>query len=98
MRPARWSILLVTVAACLGDPVGPGVLTIATEDARVDTLWLGAPGEALPSQIRLRITDDAGRPLPAVAVTWDAVGRNAQVLAPSAETNSAGLATAGWLL
>jgi hypothetical protein len=86
------------VAACLGDPVGPGVLTIATEGAAVDTVWVGAPGEALPSEIRLRVTDDAGRPLAAASVTWEAVGRNAHVLAPTPQTDAAGLATAGWLL
>ena len=45
MRPAPGRFLLITVAACLGDP----------------------PREALPSKIRLRVTDDAGNPLPATS-------------------------------
>jgi hypothetical protein len=98
VRPAPWAVLVVAVAACLGDPVGPGILVVAVEGAGPDTVWLGAPGEPVPAGVRLRITDDAGRPLPGASLTWEAVGRDARVVAPSAESNSAGLATAGWQL
>jgi len=94
----RLPVLLLAIAACLGDPVGPGTLAIAVEGAGLDTVWIGAPGEPVPTGIRLRITDDAGRPLPGASLTWEAVGRNAQVLSTTEQSNSAGLGTAGWLL
>src|SRR5439155_11540586 len=58
----------------------------------------GAPAEMLPNVVRVRVTDDAGRPLPAARLTWEAVGRNAQVLDAAERSNSAGLATARWQL
>jgi hypothetical protein len=97
--PGRNTTLLVlALSACLGDPVGPGALEVTVEGAGVDTEWVGAPGEAIPGGVRLRITDYAGRPLPAASLVWEVVGRNAQVLAPASQSNSEGVATAGWLL
>src|SRR6266550_3343456 len=98
IRTRRGLIPVVVITACLGDPVGPGSLTVATDGASVDTVWLGAPGEMLPNLVRLRVTDDAGRPLPAARLTWEAVGRNAQVLDAAEQSNSAGFATARWQL
>lgn len=98
IRTLRRLVPIVVITACLGDTVGPGVLTVVTEGGAVDTLWLGAPGEALPTAVRLRVTDDAVRPLPGASLTWEAVGRNAQVLSPAIQSNSSGLATAGWQL
>ncbi len=90
--------LLLLSTACLGDPAGPGVLNISVLGAEVDTLWVGAPGEALPTAVRLKITDDAGRALPAATIEWEVVGRNAQVLTPTLQSSAAGVATAGWQL
>jgi hypothetical protein len=74
------------------------VLSVAVDGASLDTVWVGAPGEPVAAAVQLRITDDAGRPLPGASLAWEALGRNAQVLSPTSESNAAGLATAGWLL
>src|SRR6267378_8449799 len=88
--------LLLT--ACVGDPAGPGVLAVSVEGAGIDTVWVGAPGEAVPMAIRLHITDDAGRALPGASLEWEAIGHNAQVLSPTVQSDRAGLATAVWQL
>src|SRR6266566_3195315 len=89
----------LSLAACLGDPAGPrGELRVASEGAGLDTVWVGAPGEPLPMGVRLRVTDDAGRALPAASLTWDVLGRNAKVVTAASQTNSMGEATAGWIL
>jgi hypothetical protein len=90
-------VLALLITACLGDLAGPGVLNVVV-DGGIDTVWVGAPGEALPAAIRLRITDDAGRALPSASVEWEALSRNAQVLSASAQTDRLGLATAAWQL
>jgi hypothetical protein len=91
-------LLLSLAAACLGDPVGPGSLAVSTMGGALDTVWVGAPGENVPGGIRLRVTDDAGRPLPGAALTWEVIGRNAQLLAATAQTGATGIASAGWQL
>src|SRR5881396_2390422 len=61
----------------------------------------GCPGRGIGGHAvarRVRVTDDAGRPLPAARLTWEAVGRNAQVLDAAEQSNSAGFATARWQL
>src|SRR6185503_10093522 len=85
-------------AACLGDPVGPGSLAVSTMGGALDTVWVGAPGENVPGGIRLRVTDDAGRPLPGASLSWEVVGRNAQLQNPTTQTGATGIATAGWQL
>jgi hypothetical protein len=91
--------LVLILTACLGDPVGPGTLTVdAVGDAATDTLWVGAPGEGIPGGVQLRVTDGAGRPVPGASLEWEAIGRDAHVLKPSTESNPEGLATAGWQL
>jgi hypothetical protein len=90
--------LALLLTACLGDPAGPGVLDVAVLGVGVDTVWVGAPGEPLSTPIRIHVTDDQGRPLSGAALEWEAVGRNAQVLAPTAQSDRSGLATAGWQL
>jgi len=98
MRRIQASLVLaILLTACFGDPAGPGVLSVSVEGG-VDTVWVGAPGEALPTAIRLHITDDAGRTLPAAHLEWEALGRNAQVLSASAQSDGTGLATASWQL
>ncbi|HXG97668.1 MAG TPA: hypothetical protein VNJ06_11230, partial [Gemmatimonadales bacterium] len=91
-------MLIVFAASCLGDPLGPGSLTVAAIGGPADTAWVGAPGEPIAGGVRLRITDDAGRPLPAASLTWEAVGANSQVLNPVDQSNRDGYATATWQL
>lgn len=99
MRFAIGLAVSLMVAACLGNPMGPrGALNVVGEGAGLDTTWVGAPGEPVPTAVRLRITDDAGHPVPGASLAWEALGRNAQVLTPASQSNSTGLATAGWIL
>ncbi len=94
----KLAVLIVFAASCLGDPLGPGSLTVAAIGGTADTAWVGAPGEPIAGGVRLRITDDAGRPLPAASLTWEAVGANSQVLNPVDQSNRDGYATATWQL
>jgi hypothetical protein len=99
MRPRYAAVLLaiVAAAACLDDPVGPGVLTVTLEGASTDTVWTGSPGEALPGGIRVRISDEAGHPVSAATLLWEAEGRASSV-SGSAHSNSTGEAAATWSL
>ncbi len=61
VQALKVSLLLILLAACVDDPVGIGVVNVAVLGAGIDTVWVGAPGEAVPA-IRLRVTDNEGRP------------------------------------
>lgn len=98
IRTLRRLIPVAVITACLGDPVGSGSLTVATDGASLDTLWLGAPGEMLPNPVRVRVTDGAGRPLPGASLTWEVEGKNAELVSPVTETSADGLANARWQL
>src|SRR5712691_8706741 len=89
--------LALVLVACLDDPVGPSTMTVTLEGGSTDTVWNGAPGEALP-RIRIKIRDDAGHPVPGASVTWEALGQRSGVASVVAETNAAGEATAIWTL
>jgi hypothetical protein len=97
VRALQATILILLLAACVDNPAGVGVLTVAVE-GDVDTTWVGAPGEPMPRAIRLHVTDAEGRALSGASLQWEAIGRNALVLTPAAQTDRAGLATAGWQL
>ena len=90
--------LALLLTACLGDPAGPGVLRISAIGANIDTVWVGAPGEPVPTVIRLRVTDHEGRALASASVEWEALGKSAQVLDATPQSNAAGVATASWQL
>ena len=99
MRALRAGLgLVLLLSACIGDPAAPGVLNVAALGAGTDTVWVGAPGEPISTPIRIHITDDQGRPLAGASLQWEAIGRNAQVLAPLEHSDRAGVATAGWQL
>jgi hypothetical protein len=61
-------------------------------------MWVGAPGEPIPSGLAFRVKDPQGEPLAGATVTWEAMGRDARILSGSSQTNAKGLATAGWQL
>jgi hypothetical protein len=90
-------LLLLALAACLDDPVGPGAISVMLEGGAADTLWKGAPGEAMPA-MRVRVLDDNGRPVPAAAVQWVVSGKQAALGNVVSQTNAAGEATAVWTL
>jgi len=90
-------LLLLAIGACVGDPTGPGVLFVTAVGARADTVWSGAPGEPIPS-VAIRVKDADGELVAGAAITWEAVGRNAQIIYGSAETDAHGFAAAVWQL
>jgi len=90
--------LVAALAACIGDPVGPGVLAVTVEGAALDSVWIGAPGESLANPIRLRVTDGSGNAIPGSSILWTAVGRDAQVKGAVSISNAAGEASASWWL
>jgi len=96
VRYATVALALVLVA-CLDDPVGPSSMTVTLDGGSADTVWSGAPGEALP-RIRIKIRDDAGHPVPGASVAWEAIGQRSGVGNAVSETNTAGEATAVWAL
>jgi len=85
------------LSACAGDPTGPGVLFVTPVGAGADTVWSGAPGEAIPS-VAIRVRDGQGALVAGATITWEAVGRNAQILYGSAKTDAHGFAAAAWQL
>jgi hypothetical protein len=91
------ALLALVVVACLDDPAGPSTLTVALDGGSLDTVWSGAPGEALP-RIRIRIKDDAGHPIPGASVTWETAGQRSGVASVVTETNASGEASAVWTL
>src|SRR5437867_2836473 len=88
------AVLIVFATSCLGDPVGPGALTVAAIGGSADTAWVGAPGEPIAGGVRLRIADDAGHSVPGASLTWEAVGANSLVLNSADQSNRDGYATA----
>lgn len=92
------TVLALFFVACLSDPVGPGILTVRVIGASSDTLWIGAPGEPLPRSVRLIVTDDAGHPVAAAALTWESSGAGSVVAGASSLTDASGQATGTWRL
>jgi len=64
----------------------------------MDTLWVGGPGEPVPTGVTIRIRDMHAEPVAGAMVTWEAVGRNSVVVTGSLESDAKGLATAVWQL
>jgi len=89
--------LSLALVACLDDPVGPSVMSVTFDRGSADTVWSGAPGEALPT-IRIHVRDEGGRPVPGASVQWEAFGKQSALAEVAAQTNAAGEATAVWRL
>src|SRR2546430_10507143 len=101
MQPrARYAAILVSlgILACLGDPVGPSTLMVSLQGASADTVWAGAPGEAMPRVVRLRISDDGGHPIAAASIVWESDGVNSHVTSAATRSDSRGDAGATWIL
>ncbi len=99
MKALQVSLALTLLATgCYGDPAGPGVLDVLVVGAGADTVWLGAPGEPIPTGVSLLIKDAHGDPAAGASVTWEPVGQNAQILRGSEVGDARGLATAVWQL
>ncbi len=100
--PTRAPALLLLpflVAACIDDPTGPSALSIRTVGASPDTMWIGAPGEPIPTGVAIRITNlQNSEPVAGATVTWESFGPNGVVVHASAQSDAKGLATAVWQL
>ena len=57
----------------------------------------GPPNRELPQPVRVKVTDDKGRPVSGVTVTF-ASGQGGSVSEPSAESDAEGLAEVKWVL
>lgn len=89
---------VLALVSCLGDPVGPSGLRIVTLANAPDTLWTGAPGEALAQPVQVRVTDAQGRPIGGASLNWEVQGRGAGLLGRSTSTDVNGQAGAQWVL
>jgi hypothetical protein len=62
-------------------------------------MWIGAPGEPIPTGVAIRITNlQNGEPVAGATVTWESFGPNGVVVHASAHSDAKGLATAVWQL
>ncbi len=86
------------VAGCLSDPEGPTSLVMVVMGQPSDSIWVGGPGEPLPTPMRIHVTDGRGSPVVGALVTWTPSGKGARVVAPGTVTNESGDAQAGWVL
>lgn len=59
---------------------------------------VGEPGDTVPRDFTLSVTDSRGSPVAGVSVSWQVTGTNAQVLPLGATTGSDGRASARWRL
>lgn len=71
---------------------------ITAEGAALDSAWTGAPGEPIPSGVRLRVTNPGGDPIPAALVSWSVTGKGSSVRAVSTFTDRNGEAFGAWVL
>jgi hypothetical protein len=87
------------LTACIDDPTGPSALSIRTVGASPDTMWIGAPGEPIPTGVAIRVSNvQNGEPVAGATVTWESFGPNGVVVHASAQSDAKGLATAVWQL
>jgi hypothetical protein len=101
MRALHWPALAATLGCligCLGDPVGPAGTLVVRRLAPLDSVFVGAPGRALPTAITFQVVDGDGRPVPAAAVSWTIVGTNGRVGDAPATTDARGEVSALWVL
>jgi dienelactone hydrolase len=62
-------------------------------------MWVGAPGEPIPTGVAIRITNlQNGEPVAGATVTWESFGPNGVVVHASAQSDAKGLASAVWQL
>lgn len=94
-RMVRVSALLA-LAACL-DNSGPEDLAVARVEILGDTLLSGLPGDTLPGELSVLVTDHRGEPLRGVEVAWSTSdgGSFAPAVVP---TNGDGIARTRWRL
>jgi hypothetical protein len=82
---------LVTTATLDAAPLNPGVVALGIRAIRGDG-QVAARGAALPMALTTRITDDLGRPVAGVVVTFEVIDGNGRLSSATAATNASGLA------
>jgi len=87
------------IAACLGDPLGPGdTVTVRRVGDGPDSALIGAPGRPLPAPVTFEAIDGAGRPVAGASVQWTTFGENGRVEQASTVTAPNGRVQAIWIL
>ena len=96
-RPAILPLLLCTLAGCGDDGGTFPVIVPARMVASGGTGQSGAVGNPLPTPLTVLITDDGGRPVANVTVTWSVLDGGGTIT-PTSTTDGAGIATAEFTL
>ncbi len=97
---------VVTLVALSGDARGEAgpihVVTGAGDPALLEKLGgdgqFGAAGTTLPLPLEVRVLDDDARPVPGVAVTFEATAGGGEIAPASTFTDGSGVASATWTL
>jgi hypothetical protein len=95
-RAATLVLASAAVLACTDStvPAGPAQhLTLLSGNGQT-----GAATRVLPTPLTLRVSDDAGRPVPGVAVTWQSADPGAQFFPATDRTDADGVARTRWIL
>lgn len=89
---------LAAAWACGGDASGP----VAGEPAAIAAVagdgQTGIVGLVLPESAAVRVTDEAGRPVPEVSVAWTVAAGGGSVSSGTATTDDDGVAMTAWTL
>jgi hypothetical protein len=90
---------LACLAACLGDPVGPGAALLVRRFALPDdTVLVGAPGRALPAPVAFEVVDGTGTPVEGAVVVWTVADTSGRVEEAAAASDARGRFSASWVL
>ncbi|MEX0935538.1 MAG: Ig-like domain-containing protein, partial [Gemmatimonadota bacterium] len=93
-------VLALALSACQGANVDP---TLHNFDTLEFTLLssdhlAGTVGEGIPEAVRLRVTDETGRPVPDIAVSFQLVASDGQVSPSVGRSDTQGIVTTNWIL
>ena len=97
MRLRRWTAAaaILTIAACAGEPLGPGGLVLEPIGVTADSVLVGAPGRSLAKPVEFRVRDSQGHALAGVTVHWNVLAGNGYVERGSEVTGLDGMVEAG---
>src|SRR6266545_202675 len=90
--------LSISLAACLGDAVGPAGSLVVERVGPSDSIFIGAPGRALAEPVVFRVRDRDGHPLARASVSWRVLTGGGRLERAEAATGLDGTVRAGWVL